>query len=119
MLHSGIGVESEAAIAREERRLVGPGGAFDREKTHLGRHAAAGREAPRLAAGGENAVAGNDDGEWVSSERLPDRPCGSRDAHARSNLAVGERRPGPDASRLFVDAAVEGWNAVHVERHLG
>src|SRR5262249_6604835 len=65
------------------------------------------------------AMARHDDGERVSSERLPDVARETAFAEPRRDLPVRERRTRRNAARDLVDAAIEFRHAVHVERRGG
>ena len=77
--------------------------------------AAGGGEAAGLAAGRQDAVAGNDDREWVGAQSLADGAGGARRVEFFGDLAIGQYLAGRDGAGDVVDAAVEVRDAVQVE----
>ena len=70
----------------------GCSGGFDGQEPDLGFKAAAGREAARFAVGGQDAVAGDDQGEGILTEGLADVAGGGPGGltQARGDFAVGQ-----------------------------
>ena len=93
--------------------------AFEPEQPLLRERAAERREASDLVAAGEDAVAGDDDGDGVARHRLPDRARRAGRAGLPGQVAIGRRLAPADAARRGVDLGVEGRDARQVQRHGG
>ena len=95
---------------------VGP---FDRQKTLLGRQAAASGEAAEFAASGDNAMTRHHNGEGITGQRLPDLAGGAWIAQPRGDLAIGDGFAGGNGAGNFVDLALERRYALQVQADVG
>jgi len=93
--------------------------AFDRQQLSLQRRAAMRGKAAEPAAGGEHAMARNEDREGIAAERPADRLRRLRLADAAGDLAIAGRGAGPDGARFGIDAALEGAELRQVKPHVG
>ena len=90
----------------EQARRVVHHGAFDREHFQLGHHSAMAGEATGLAAGGEHAMAGDQDRHGIVAECLTDLARALDTAELSGDVAIGQRPARRNAPRDRVDAAV-------------
>src|SRR5207253_2130294 len=101
----------------EQPRLIADEHAFEREHALLGLGAARRREAAKLAARGEYAMAGDDQRHGIARHRDADVLCGLRSVHsgAPGKLAVGDGFAEGDLTQHLVDRAAERIDALEVE----
>src|SRR6266478_8068521 len=98
---------------------AGAASALDREQPPFGDAAAVRRDLVGVAAGFEYAMAGNDDHERVTGDRLRDRAHGARSPDTRGDFAIGADFAAWDRSSERVNARIESVDAAHVEHDLG
>src|SRR4051794_22080248 len=99
--------KAERAVAIEQRGRGARACALDREQAQLRRDPPIGGEPSRLSTGREHAVAGYDDREWVTPERLTHLARQVPGAEPGRDLTVRQGRAGDDRACDLVDAAVE------------
>ena len=92
----------------EQRLAAGAAGALDRQQPALGDAAAMRGHPVGIAAGLENAMAGHDDHERVSGQRLRHRMHGAGGAELGGDLAIGPGFAARDGLRQLVDPLIEG-----------
>ena len=103
------------------RRALLKADAFERQQLLLGGGAAVGREAAGLVAGGQHAVAGDDDRHRIFPHRLADvagaLPAGQ--AELLGQFAVGHGVAEADAAQRRVELLAEVVDAVEIDRDGG
>src|SRR6185437_11246158 len=93
--------------------------AFERQQMALGDGAAEGRVLVGIVARLKHAVAGHNDHEWISAERLGHGKFAASAAYLARELAIGADFAARDGADELVNALVEGGMVGHVEGNAG
>src|SRR5258708_33854460 len=105
-MEGAIGGRRPRSLREKCPLLLALARALNRQQAELGPHAAARREASRLAVGAHDAMTRDDDGEAIAPEGAAHAPGGARAAEPGRDRAIRARPARGDGACDVLDAAV-------------